>query len=79
MKKVELNDNELNKIFGGTLTKDAEDWVSRNRDKIVQSAGALGGLADFALNLVRKDTKVYDVLDLKAAIKSYGINVDDLN
>ena len=79
MKKFELNDNELNKIFGGTLTEDAEDWVSGNSEKIVQSAGALGGLADFALNLVRKDTKVYDVPDLKAAIKSYGINVDDLN
>ena len=47
--------------------------------KVINRAGSLGSLANFALNLVRSDSTVYDVPALKAAISSYGIDVSDLN
>ena len=79
MKNYELNDNELDQIIGGVLPPEAESWVSRNKSEVINRAGALGSLANFALNLVRSDSTVYDVPALKAAISSYGIDVSDLN
>ena len=79
MKNYELNDNELDQIIGGVLTPEAESWVSRNKSEVIKRAGALGSLANLALNFVRNDSAVYDVPALKAAISSYGIDVSDLN
>ena len=79
MKNYELNDSELDQVIGGVLTPEAEAWVSRNRSEVIKRAGALGSLANLALNFVRNDSAVYDVPALKAAIKSYGIDVSDLN
>ena len=79
MKNYELNDSELDHVFGGTLTAEAEAWVTRHKSEVISRAGSLGSLANFALNLVRSDSTVYDVPALKAAISSYGIDVSDLN
>lgn len=79
MKKYELNDNELDMICGGTLTPEAEAWVTKNRDEVIRRAGMLGSMADFALNYVRNDKTVYDVPALKAAICGFGIDVSNLN
>ena len=80
MKNCEMNEKDLENVAGGKLTKEAEDWVMRNRSEVVRRAGTLGFLADYALGLIRSDTTVYDVPALKKAIKdNSGINVDDLN
>ena len=78
MKNNELNDNVLDQVFGGVLTPEAEQWVTDHREEVIERAGILGGLADVGLAYVRKDKQEYDVAGLKAAIKGFGINVDDI-
>lgn len=79
MTNFELNENELDKVVGGTLDEAAKAWVERNKTEVIRRAGALGGLANMALNYVNNCEELYDVPALKKAIKGYGINVDDLN
>ena len=79
MKNFELDEKELEKVFGGMLTEEAEAWVERNRENVIKRAGFLGGLADYALNAAREAAEIYDVADLKEAIEEYGIKVDDLD
>ena len=75
-----LNDSELENVSGGVLTPEAEDWINRNRDEIISRAPAmLRGLADFALNIVATNSTVYDVAALKAELKKYGVDADDLD
>lgn len=76
----ELNDNELANIAGGVLTPEAEAWIARNKNEVVSRAPlALRGLVDTAINAVKNAGETYDVAALKAALKSYKIDADDLD
>lgn len=75
-----LNDSELENVNGGVLTPEAEDWINRNYNTIVNRAPmSLRGLVGPAMNYVTTTDQVFDVSTLKSTLKnSFGINVDDL-
>lgn len=79
MTDFELNEKTLNEVNGGILTEEAEAWINTHRATILERAGSLASLADFALGCVKASQTVFDVPALKAAISGYGIYVDDLN
>lgn len=76
-----LNDSELENVNGGVLTQEAEDWINRNYNTIVDRAPmSLRGLVGPAMNYVTTTDQVFDVSTLKSTLKnSFGVNVDDLS
>ena len=76
----ELSEKELERAVGGMLTAEAEEWIERNRQAVIDRAPSnLKSMADFALNIVKNNKKLYDVEGLKAELKNFGVNVDDLD
>ena len=75
----ELTDEELAQVSGGVLTPEAEDWINRNYDAIVdRTPASMKGLVGSVMNYVTTG-QIFDISTLKSTLKNnFGINVDDL-
>ena len=79
MKKVEMNDFELENVVGGVLTEEAQAWVNTNKDTIMKRArqAGLGTLANYALSYVQSCSETIDLATVKSTISQY-IDINDL-
>ena len=79
-KLVELTQEELAQVTGGVLTPEAEDWINRNYDAIVdRTPASMKGLVGSVMNYVTTTGQVFNISTLKSTLKNnFGINVDDL-
>ena len=60
-----LNDNELENVNGGVLTPEAEDWINRNYDAIVdRTPASMKGLVESVMNYVTTTGQIFDVSTL---------------
>lgn len=75
-----ISEFDLEKAVGGTLTREAEEWVERNRATIISRAPfAMRGMADWALDQVKTNSVEYDIPSLQALIEHFtGIDTSDL-
>ena len=75
-----LTEEELEQVSGGMLTPEAEDWINRNYDAIVdRTPASMKGLVESVMNYVTTTKQVIDISTLKSTLKNnFGINVDDL-
>ena len=81
-KKNELSWKQLENVVGGKLTQKARDWVTNNKEQLLEIAAEHGmteSTVYFALNIVENSATVFDVDDLKNAIYQFtGIDVSDI-
>ena len=79
-KLQELTPEELEQVSGGVLTPEAEDWINRNYDAIVDRTPAnMKGLIGSVMNYVTTTEQIFNISTLKSTLKNnFGINVDDL-
>lgn len=75
----ELNEKDLEQVTGGVLTKEAEEWISRNKAEVERRSYAAGynSWIDLLYVVLRKQGTIYDVDGLKNVI-SEQFNVNDL-
>ena len=80
IKLSELSEEDLSQVSGGVLTPEAEDWINRNYDAIVdRTPASMKGLVGSVMNYVTTTGQIFDVSTLKSTLKNnFGINVDDL-
>ena len=80
IKLSELSEEDLSQVSGGVLTPEAEDWINRNYDAIVdRTPASMKGLVGSVMNYVTTTGQIFDISTLKSTLKNnYGINVDDL-
>ena len=76
----EIKDNELEKVLGGYLSKQADGWINRNYDTIMARAAEKGltYLANYAFKTVTDDpTTEYSLEEIKNTLRNF-IKIDDL-
>ena len=80
IKLSELSEEDLSQVSGGVLTPEAEDWINRNYDAIVdRTPASMKGLVGSVMNYVTTTGQIFDISTLKSTLKNnFGINVDDL-
>ena len=80
IKLSELSEEDLSQVSGGVLTPEAEDWINRNYDAIVdRTPASMKGLVGSVMNYVTTTGQIFDISTLKTTLKNnFGINVDDL-
>ena len=80
IKLSELSEEDLAQVSGGVLTPEAEDWINRNYDAIVdRTPASMKGLVGSVMNYVTTTGQVFNISTLKSTLKNnFGINVDDL-
>ena len=80
IKLSELSEEDLSQVSGGVLTPEAEDWINRNYDAIVdRTPASMKGLIGSVMNYVTTTEQVFNISTLKSTLKNnFGINVDDL-
>ena len=80
IKLSELSEEDLAQVSGGVLTPEAEDWINRNYDAIVdRTPASMKGLVGSVMNYVTTTGQIFDISTLKSTLKNnFGINVDDL-
>ena len=80
IKLSELSEEDLAQVSGGVLTPEAEDWINRNYDAIVdRTPASMKGLIGSVMNYVTTTGQVFNISTLKSTLKNnFGINVDDL-
>ena len=80
IKLSELSEEDLSQVSGGVLTPEAEDWINRNYDAIVdRTPASMKGLVGSVMNYVTTTGQVFNISTLKSTLKNnFGINVDDL-
>ena len=79
-KLLKLTEEELAQVSGGVLTPEAEDWINRNYDAIVdRTPASMKGLLGSVMNYVTTTGQIFNISTLKSTLKNnFGINVDDL-
>ena len=80
IKLSELSEEDLAQVSGGVLTPEAEDWINRNYDAIVdRTPASMKGLVESVMNYVTTTEQIFNISTLKSTLKNnFGINVDDL-
>ena len=80
IKLSELSEEDLSQVSGGVLTPEAEDWINRNYDAIVdRTPASMKGLVESVMNYVTTTEQIFNISTLKSTLKNnFGINVDDL-
>ena len=80
IKLSELSEEDLSQVSGGVLTPEAEDWINRNYDAIVdRTPASMKGLVGSVMNYVTTTEQIFNISTLKSTLKNnFGINVDDL-
>ena len=80
IKLSELSEEDLAQVSGGVLTPEAEDWINRNYDAIVdRTPASMKGLVGSVMNYVTTTEQIFNISTLKSTLKNnFGINVDDL-
>ena len=80
IKLSEFSEEDLSQVSGGVLTPEAEDWINRNYDAIVdRTPASMKGLIGSVMNYVTTTEQIFNISTLKSTLKNnFGINVDDL-
>ena len=75
----QLNDEDLEKVLGGTLTTDAQDWFDRNRSVLEERFKAkFKDWWGFMWESFRLGPELRNTAQVKDWLREY-IEVDDLN